>query len=407
MIIPEDVKEAINEMFLCSSMREHMACYQHYYRELQDCFFVFFSEQEGSELPKVLQTSYDNEFAIVNLGYANRYYAVNSEIYHEMCRTGKSDYFIDVCVELDTQAVSYLKNIFEKYNQIPKIDKIREMVEYLQLPNVNYSCIPYLVENASKGKKTNKIQCYKTIESFMLFKAFNFNSFRNNGQCIYNKLEEEIKIDVDELFNDMFSEKFYQSYEDYFKMQKAIYVLLLKAICIEFNNSKKSAQKKVMELFDFVNNQLGFVAERELEICYYYFSHHNRTKKFFKKIQKNSNDLLKTINGMSWDLIHVRIIEKMFTVRPSDNVKFAIHTLLTYDNGLKEILEINPIEQIAFYKDIPIPKLKDYWVDNISGAKEKLFSKENIYRRKQTFVGLDTEKLISVLESELIRLCAQ
>lgn len=405
MTIPEEVREAINQMFLCSSLTEHMACYQHYYNELKDCVFVVFSEQEGTELPKVLHTNYNNEFAIINLGYANRYYAVNSDIYHEMIRTGRSDYFIDVCVDLDTQAVSYLKNIFETYNQVPDFKKVKEMVKYLQLPYVNYSCVPYLVENASKGKGINKIDCYKTIKSFMLFKSFNFNAFWENGQCVYDRIEEDIQIDVDRLFNDMFSENFYLAYENYFDMQKAIYVLLLKAICIEFTNKKKSAQNKVMELFDFVNEQLGFVAEREIEICYYYYIHHEKTKKFFKKIQKNSNNLLKTINGMSWDLIHIRLIEKQFTVRPIDDVKFAIHTLLTYDNGLKEILEINPIEQIVFYKDIPIPKLKEYWIDNIPGAKEKLYSKENMVRRQQTFVELNTENLIRKLEKELISLC--
>ena len=407
MTIPEDVKEAINQMFLCSSLLEHMACYQHYYNELKDCVFVVFSEQEGTELPNALQTSYDNEFAIINLGYANRYYAVNSDIYHEMIRNGKSDYLIDVCVELDTQAVSYLKNIFETYNQIPECNKIKEMIEYLQLPNVNYSCVPYLVENASKGKTINKIDCYQTIKSFMLFKSFDFNAFWENGKCIYDRIEEDIQIDVDKLFNDMFSEKFYHSYECFFNMQNALYALLLKAICIEFKNGKRTAHNKVMELFEFVNEQLGFVAERELEICYYYFLHHEKSKKFFKKVQKNSNDLLKTINGMSWDLIHVRLIEMQFTVRPIDDVKFAIHTLLTYDNGLKEILEINPIEQIAFYKDTPIPKLKNYWIDNIVGAKEKLFSKENMFRRQQAFAELNTEKLICALEKELIGLCGK
>lgn len=108
---------------------------------------------------------------------------------------------------------------------------------------------------------------------------------------------------------------------------------------------------------------------------------------------------------MSWDLIHVRLIEKHFTVRPIDSVKFAIHTLLTYDNGLKEILEINPIEQIAFYKDIPIPKLKEYWVDNIPGAKEKLYLKENMVSRYQAFSELNIENLTRELEMELIYLC--
>ena len=404
MKIPEDVKEAINEMFLCKNLMEHMGCFQHFYEELKDCTFVVFSEDEGTELPEALHSNYDNDFAIINIGSTNRYYAVNSTIYEEMLRTGRSDYYIDVCVELDTQAVSYLKNIFEEYNKIPDYDKIRKMIEYLQLPEVNYCCVPYLVENAAKKDDINVIDCYKNIKSFMLFKSFDFSVFEEKGECAYVRQEEDIQIDVDGLYNDMLSEKFYQAYENLFRMQKALYVLLLKTVCIEFTN-RKSAKNKVMELFDFVNEQLGFIAERELEVCYYYFNHHEKTKKFFKKVQKNSKDLLHTINGMAWDLIHIRLIEQQFTLKPTDEVRFAIHVLLTYDDGLKEILQINPIEQIVSYKDIPIPKLKHFWIDNIPGAKEKLLSEENRRRRHQAFVEKDVNELTRTLEAELLSIC--
>lgn len=404
MKIPEDVKEAINEMFLCKNLMEHMGCFQHFYEELKDCTFVVFSEDEGTELPEALHSNYDNDFAIINIGSTNRYYAVNSTIYEEMLRTGRSDYYIDVCVELDTQAVSYLKNIFEEYNKIPDYDKIRKMIEYLQLPEVNYCCVPYLVENAAKKDDINVIDCYKNIKSFMLFKSFDFSVFEEKGECAYVRQEEDIQIDVDGLYNDMLSEKFYQAYENLFRMQKVLYVLLLKTVCIEFTN-RKSAKNKVMELFDFVNEQLGFIAERELEVCYYYFNHHEKTKKFFKKVQKNSKDLLHTINGMAWDLIHIRLIEQQFTLKPTDEVRFAIHVLLTYDDGLKEILQINPIEQIVFYKDIPIPKLKHFWIDNIPGAKEKLLSEENRRRRHQAFVEKDVNELTRTLEAELLSIC--
>ena len=404
MKIPEDVKEAINEMFLCKNLMEHMGCFQHFYEELKDCTFVVFSEDEGTELPEALHSNYDNDFAIINIGSTNRYYAVNSTIYEEMLRTGRSDYYIDVCVELDTQAVSYLKNIFEEYNKIPDYDKIRKMIEYLQLPEVNYCCVPYLVENAAKKDDINVIDCYKNIKSFMLFKSFDFSVFEEKGECAYVRQEEDIQIDADGLYNDMLSEKFYQAYENLFRMQKALYVLLLKTVCIEFTN-RKSAKNKVMELFDFVNEQLGFIAERELEVCYYHFNHHEKTKKFFKKVQKNSKDLLHTINGMAWDLIHIRLIEQQFTLKPTDEVRFAIHVLLTYDDGLKEILQINPIEQIVFYKDIPIPKLKHFWIDNIPGAKEKLLSEENRRRRHQAFVEKDVNELTRTLEAELLSIC--
>ena len=404
MKIPEDVKVAINEMFLCKNLMEHIACFQYYYKELKDCTFVVFSKEEGTELPEVFHSNYDNDFAIINIGSTNRYYAVNSTIYKEMLRTGRSDYYIDLCVELDTQAVSYLKNIFEEYNTIPDYHKIKKMVEYLRLPEVNYSCVPYLLENSVKKDDINIIDCYKNIKSFMLFKAFDFSAFEEKGECTYVRQEEDIQIDVDGLYNDMISEKFYQAYEDYFRLQKAVYVLLLKTVCIEFTN-RKSAKSKMMTLFDFVNEQLGFIAERELEVCYYYFNHDEKTKRFFKKVQKNSRDLLHTINGMAWDLIHIRLIEQQFALRPTDEVRFAIHVLLTYDEGLKEILQINPIEQIALYKGIPIPKLKHVWIDDIPGAEEKLLSDENRRRRQQTFSEADVNELLKMLEAELLSIC--
>ncbi len=402
MTIPENIRMAINEMFQCHNLMEHLECYQYFNKQLKDCTFVVFSENEGTKLPKPLCTNYDNDFAIINIGCADRYYAVNQQIYEEMIGTGKSDFFIDLCVDLDTQAVSYLKNIFTEYNEILDYGKIKELIEYLQLPEVNYCCTPYLIENAIKKDKINTLDCYQNIKSFMLFKAFDYDSFLQNGVCKYYKQKEEIQLDTDRLFNEMLSEKFVLSYEKEYKMQESLYILLLKTICIEFANPKKSPQKKIIELFDFVNEELGFFPERELAVCYYYFKHDEKTKKFFKRIQRNSKSLLNAINGMAWDLIHIRIIEQEFTLRPENKVKFAIHVLLTFDNGLKEILQINPIEQIAFYNEIPIPKLKYRWVDKIPNAMEKMFSVESKQRRKQTFAKMNAKELKGRLEKAIL-----
>lgn len=153
MELSENVKNAINDMFSCSNLLEHMACYQHHIDQLKDWTFVVFSEEEGAKLPDTLCTNYDNEFAVINLGYTNRYYAMNKSIYQEMLLNGESKYCIDVCIELDTQAVSYLKKVFLEYDAIPNYYCIKNLVDYLQLPCVNYSCLPYLLENAAKKMK--------------------------------------------------------------------------------------------------------------------------------------------------------------------------------------------------------------------------------------------------------------
>lgn len=115
--------------------------------------------------------------------------------------------------------------------------------------------------------------------------------------------------------------------------------------------------------------------------------------------------MLNTINGMAWDLSHVRFIEQEFALMPTEQVRFAIHVLLTFDNGLKEILQINPVEQIVIYKETTTPKLKYSWLDKIQGAVEKLFSEENRYKRQQTLKTTDIDKLRIELENELLSLC--
>lgn len=405
MDIPEKVMDAIREMFLCDNLLEHLVCYHHFFEQLQECTFVIFSENGGTQLPEPLHTTYENDFAVINVGCTDRIYGVNRQIYEEMIKTGRSDYNIDVCVELDTQAVSYLKNIFVEYGQISDYTKMKDLIEYLSISQVDYSCLPYLVENAAKKDVIDKYECYKNIRSYMLFKSFNYRKFLQNGICEHDKPDAVIQIDADIMYKDMFSENFLKFYGDFLKNQNYIYVLLLKAIYIEFKHSKKSAENKMMKLFDFVNEELGFIAERELLVCYYYFKHDEKTKKFFKRVQRNNKDLLDTIYGMAWDFIHIRIILQEFANRPIDGVRFAIHVLLTFDNGLKEILQINPVEQIVIYKGITLSKLKYIWIDKIPGGNEKLLSKENTQMRRRTFGKVNIDELKAVLEEKLLTLC--
>lgn len=239
----------------------------------------------------------------------------------------------------------------------------------------------------------------------MLFKSFDYQKMLHNEEFVYNRGEEDILIDADCLYNDMLSTQFIKSYGDYPKLQNSIYILLMKSICIEFKNSRKSAQNKFSELIDFINEELGFVPERELEICYRYYERDDRTKKFFKKIQKNSKCLIDSINGMAWDLVHIRLMERQYLTTLVEDVRYAIHIFLTFDNGLKEILQINPIEQIALYKGAAIPKLKNRWLDHINNAYERIYGKENAARRHQTFVTRDISRLQRKTENELKELC--
>ena len=81
----------------------------------------------------------------------------------------------------------------------------------------------------------------------------------------------------------------------------------------------------------------------------------------------------KTINGMSWDSARTRFWSKNVHIYRIKRVLSTIHVLLTYDNGLKEILKINPIEQIAIYNGVSVVKFKHQSIDYVPEAEEKTF----------------------------------
>lgn len=104
---------------------------------------------------------------------------------------------------------------------------------------------------------------------------------------------------------------------------------------------------------------------------------------------------------MAWDLIHIRVIEKEYAFKPTDEVKFAIHVLLTYDQGLKDVLKINQIEQIALYQGVPLLKFSHQFIDEIPGAREKLLSEENMNTRYHTFENVNIIELITKIENDV------
>ena len=62
-------------------------------------------------------------------------------------------------------------------------------------PNLDYSCHPYLIENATKN--FNKIDCYSNINSFVLFKNFEYDKFIRYGIYEYRANKETMILDTD------------------------------------------------------------------------------------------------------------------------------------------------------------------------------------------------------------------
>ena len=394
--------KSIQEMYNCKGQLQHFKCYAKNYEVLKGWRFIIYSETEGQELPKWLQSNYDNDFAIIELGAEKRFYYIDEQVYADFLNSKQNMIFMDTCVELDTQVVSYLKKYFLDFDNV-KLPKDKELLLlYLCSESVNYSALPYLFENSKKIDSNNFEHCYLNLKSYEMFKNFDYYEYKKSGNIKYYKEKSDILIEVDKTFSMIKSREFQEQFQDLYNVRDAIYCLLLKAIIVENVNSKKSEKNKMKILCEFVNNKLGVVMEREMAICYYYFMHDESTHKFFKKTKVNSKNILETIGGMAWDLTHLRLLERLYTFFPVDNLKFAIHPLVTYDNGLKEVARLYPIKMIAFNdKEVHVCFKKNF-LEIYPDAINTLYTEELIQHRRKNFNMDKIKYLIKELENEII-----
>ena len=179
-----------------------------------------------------------------------------------------------------------------------------------------------------------------------------------------------------------------------------IYCLLLKLACIEFSSNRSSKNKFIM-LNEFTINNLGIYLERELAVCYFYLYKNDNVKTFFKKFQKNAGNILSVIQGMAWDLTHIRTVEYFMAQDQIDGKHFTNHFMVTYDQGLRDVVTAFPLDRIIFcngeYREIfkyPLSLL----VKDINLSKlyiESYDLRENI-RKKRDLIKLKQD-LISEL----------
>ena len=108
---------------------------------------------------------------------------------------------------------------------------------------------------------------------------------------------------------------------------------------------------------------------------------------------------------MAWDLTHVRLIERAYSIKPTDEVKFAMHVLLTFDRGLIDVLKINPIEQFVIYKNNVTVKFKKQILEEVIECVTPYLTKKATENRRKVLQKVDYNSLKLRLENELLELC--
>jgi hypothetical protein len=401
MVDDNKVLFAINEVLSSESHMDALLTFVEYSEILNSCSFAFFSDEFGKLMPEYLKCKEVGDFMIHNLSSKRRIFVLDKDTCSEMLECGESYFKIDTCIALDTQAVSYIEKIFDnKVTSVP--DEYKSFVDILLGEDVNYDYSLYMIENINKlNTQKARIETYKNLMACERFKFLDIQKYRLNGTIFCTKTEEELLSIVDQRFYFMNNMVHTNEGKPLWDKYYAIYAILLKTCSIEFS-TKKGIKYKILGLLDFVNNELGFFCERELAVCYLYLKHNTCMARFFKKIQPNSKDILKNLKGMAWDLAHLRHLEHNMAIIRPENVRYSLYSLMTFDNGLKDVVNAFPIDRFAINKGALIPVFSTPLYDLISEVDVKENFASNKTQRRQVFENLDIEKKILELESGLI-----
>lgn len=253
-------------------------------------------------------------------------------------------------VNLDSNIVSLLPKYFKKKNKQDFAD-LSDLIEYIINMELNISSIPYFLEDSlnSSGMKNDE-KVYKSTLYYCVLRRLSSGISTTDRFPISNDY-----IDADEIFRLMKSTR--RNEIDFEKRAKTLYCFLLKMYILKFS-SKKNAPYKTEQLLDFCNNELGIYLESGLYIAFLYFEgKNNAVKNFFQKVTPSAKDILKKIEGMSWDLFHIWNIPTEMAICSNDDI-IQLQSIASGDKALIDMISVNPIERIFMYNDEAIVKYR-------------------------------------------------
>ena len=254
----------------------------------------------------------------------------------------KVNIIADATINLDSNILSMLRGSqYSLQNQ-----DFMDFAEFIGRNQIQLNAMPYFLE---ASMNTFAMKELESVRKCLL------NYFCFSRMCNENKFYSEYMPQLEDEYR---ANRAYQQMLDNRKnirndekeMINAIRCFLLKIYIIEFS-SKKSAENKLLQLMEFVNNELGSYWENGVLLAYWYFYKQKEVVKFFSKVKPNSRSKTKDVEGMAWDIFHLwNIPEQMFNMWKKTR-KINVVYLATHDRALAAIARLNPIRRLCFYKD--------------------------------------------------------
>lgn len=403
----------IAEICTADSLYESYKLFDLHSEQLSE-YKIIFSSKFGGTPGFSVNKNFSDGSVVRSLFNSDKIVVLDTEISSAM-KNGSVTYPIDFSISLDTQALSYLEPYINGYhNKLPK--DFEEIFNFISRDDVNVDPMPYIQENlfnlkdsCSAEKIFNKLKAYEVLRT--LDKEYLENEKRVKSILSEEELQKKTQEHIARMYHYLDDHVLTKSIQFNFKY---MYWHLLAIISIQLEGKKLSTSKKILQLFELCDQEMATLSLREISIAKEYFEKGQKLT-FFGKVQSEKSDLFEIIAGMSWDLWHIRQMEKNLTLRPSTEARYYFPSLLTCDKRLVEIIDLYPLKACAYDTENfePIPFFDGNWITSIAPDDEfqnticlRFFSDTAIQsrekRRDKAKAHLDTS--IEKLEEKICKL---
>jgi hypothetical protein len=329
------------------SLSEAYQTYSMYSEELRDCKFVFAANQ-GAEPGYAINRQFSAGAAVRSLFQKDKVLVLDAETLRDMVG-GKATYQIDYSISLDTQALSYLEPYISGNlsNRLPK--DMKEVFDFIAQDDVRVDPIPYILENLRNiGDKTAAARVFEKLKAYETLRTLDLAWLKNNDQARSFLTEIELIKSAQEHMAGMYRDRENSAIMKNLRFRhQYMYCSLLKMACIQICCPAAHIDNKMMAYFDFCDATLATMSLREAAIARKFFEKGSALK-FFGKIQKNNEEIFQALDGMAWDLWHVRQLEEAMTFRLEKGARYFFPALLTFDKRLIEVMDLFPLKSCAF-----------------------------------------------------------
>lgn len=302
--------------------KERSMYFNLYYDYLKDYIMIFTDDRSGFDYTANLNKITDLDYNINSLFASNKLSIENGKTYKT--KKGVVDATVKyVLINFDLNIISQFKYVIENKKQDTELS---ELIKLCKSGTCTFDATNFIFENFMKNEE--KKLDNESINDLKVFEIL--FPYVDPGTNKTIDIEQRMSLLLNEINTDGFKKLTQNLYNEIY-LRELVYILAI--VYVYFKYNKLSPKHKLDKFCEFCSRDIKAFHPSACNLAKLFYN--NPDLKFFRKIQKNNKQIIKSIENMAWDLFHLDFLEK--TIRYNNNDSIVIPIFISKDKGLNEI----------------------------------------------------------------------